>query len=413
MKISKKIFIILITTLLFASCNKDRQIKKVLNEIHEDEMIDAVKTFSYQSDSMSNFFIKKENGFIDYNSEFVESVNKITNLHKQYHNSKIIPRDSKEWETLTLYIKKPDGKKHPETICPYCSAEAKGYLEKDEVNWTDTYLYFLDIEKRKENLLELLKNDEMETLLLQLEKYLKTNKCFTDKKYENAIFKSEVGENIYSVIPTEQYLKIRKEIFDFHKNNCNYDMFNTSITDTLFYDEKTEKNFLCPICRLTQKKISENLITKENSSFPVYESDLYYWEKEGFATKIFLDYISTKEKEKLIASLPLYDSWTLDAKMRSGETKRKELDEKLVKVEGNIYSINNYSSDADEIEFTMMSGLPNIILPKSVTKDLNSGDYIIFIAKIKLTDDSYKYKFTDCEFVKKERNLYDSYFNYF
>jgi len=396
--------------LLFSSCGKDTEIRKILQDLHEEEIKESVDSF-YELDT---FFARDETGKIFYSKNFENIVIKIENLHKQYHNSEILPRDSEKWETLMYYVKNPDKKNHPSTVCPYCLAEAIGNLDTDEIDWGKTYLFSENIIKRQKELYQILKDDEMKELLSKFKNYLKTNKCFIDKETKNTILLSTVGNNKYSIISTTELNQFFIDMQSFHNNNCTYNLFGT-IADTLFYDSSFTRNeqISCPICQIAHKQQKENIFTKEDKNFSYSFFDLYFWEEDGFAYKIFSEYKSAKEKEKLIASLPLYDSWTLDSKMRSGEAKRKELDGKLVKVEGNIYSINNYSSDLDEIEFTMMSGLPSIVLPKTITKNLNSGDYIVFTAKIKLTDDSYKYKFTDCEFVKKERNINDSYFNFF
>ena len=81
----------------FISCGKDSKIKEILKETHEDEIKEAVESFDSLIHSINNFFYVDENGFIDYLPEYVDAVQKIGNLHKQYHNSELLPRDSEKW----------------------------------------------------------------------------------------------------------------------------------------------------------------------------------------------------------------------------------------------------------------------------------------------------------------------------
>ena len=281
----------------FISCGKDSKIKEILKETHEDEIKEAVESFDSLIHSINNFFYVDENGFIDYLPEYVDAVQKIGNLHKQYHNSELLPRDSEKWETLMYYVKNPDGKKHSGTVCPFCIAEALGKLEKDKLYWKETSLFEASIVERQEELYSLLKDDEMIDLLSQFEDYLATEKCFTDEPGKNCSFTVKVGNNEYGVLATKEYNQFMNKIRSFHDENCKYRLFS-SVANTLFFDSSLthRKKISCPICRIAHKKIEEKSFKKEDENFSYYTSDFYIWDKNEFADRLFTEYIKKQEK---------------------------------------------------------------------------------------------------------------------
>ena len=286
----------------FISCRKDSMIKEILKEIHEEEIKESVESFNSLSQTTDNFFCLTENGIIRYTPEYIDAVQKIGELHKQYHNSEVLPRDSEKWETLMFYVKNPDGKKHPGTVCPFCIAEAQGKLGVDELYWKETSLFENSIVKKQEELYELLKDDEMIDLLSQFKEYLETEKCFTDEISKNCNFSVRVGNNEYGILATKEYKQFMNKIVTFHDENCNYGFFS-NVADTLFYDSSLtqRKKISCPICRIAHKMIEEKTLKKEDNSFSYNNCDLYIWENNEFAGKLLNEYIKRQEKMKLPA----------------------------------------------------------------------------------------------------------------
>ncbi len=286
----------------FISCGKASEIKEILKETHEEEIKESVESFISLLQSTENFFYINEDGFISYSPEYISAVKKIGSLHKQYHNSEVLPRDSKKWETLMFYVKNPDGKKYPGTVCPFCIAEAQGKIGVDKLSWKYTSLFEVSIIERQEELYRLLKNDEMDDLLSQFEVYLQTEKCFTDEPDNNCIFSVKVGNNKYGVLATKEYNQFMNKIRNFHDENCKYELFS-NVADTLFYNSSLtqRKKISCPICRIAHKKIEDNLFKKEDENLTYYNSEFYIWDSNEFAGKHFTEYIKKEEKMKLPA----------------------------------------------------------------------------------------------------------------
>lgn len=286
----------------FISCGKDSMIKEILKETHEEEIKESVESFNSLSQTTDNFFYVTEYGFISYTPEYVDAVQKIERLHKEYHNSEVFPRDSEKWETLIFYVKNPDGKKHSGTVCPFCIAEAQGKLGVDELYWKETSLFENSIVKKQEELYELLKDDEMVDLLSQFKEYLETEKCFTDEPGKNCVFTVKIGNNKYGVLNTKEFNQYINKIRAFHDEHCNFGSFS-NVADTLFYDSSLtrRKKISCPICRIAHKMIEEKTYKKEDEEFSYYISELYFWDDNEFAGKLLNEYIQKQEKMKLPA----------------------------------------------------------------------------------------------------------------
>ena len=402
MFIKSKIFLLLLSLVLFIGCTSktDKQIQEMLNKCHEPEMRDAVNDYKAYYENGNSFFLRETDDYIYMRKEFSKTINGIKNLHDQYHNTEIIPRNSEEWN-LWMYYKKNENPKKSDflTSCPYCLAEEEG--KEDFNSWRNTYLFDYKIDQRLQDLLTLMENDEMKELLHELEEYLKTEECFSVKENKNWNFYCSYNGSNYYVNNTKKFKEINDAILSLHRNKHVFDLYKTVGKHFFYYygdaieqginsNEfnnyiNTNKIACCPLCYVRYQKMQDGSITEENQNFNCYETDYYYWKQDGFAYKIRDNYIEKKEEEKRIDEMPLQTLMKIKSYVDSNVITAKEMfDGKELKIRAQIFSV-----EKDRI---ILFGGPGIKLPVSELRELKSGQYITFLATMKFYDeydDSY------------------------
>lgn len=410
-----KIFLRVITicTIIFIlfGCSSKRineKIETIFEKTHEKDVREAVTNFENYS---GNYYIIKDDGFIVSDKLFLENIDRILNIHKEYHLSNIIPRDSSDWKNLMYY------KRHPEksndtskqlyiTQCPFCIAEEKGDLKVDEIDencWLKTDLFLWKIDERKEKLLSLMKDDEMAGIIAEYTKYLLTGECVSDKVLPNveSIISGNINSHKYYMYRTKLLNDFENRIDTFHETNHCIGWFKNA-GKTLFYQnsniEVNSSQFnqalgdaipYCPVCLLIGQKIQNGEVTSENRSISCSHTDYYYWLDNGFAVNCFKICAAEQEEKRIIeeqkkkiAAMPLYSMTTIDEEIRSNKiAARKKFDGQQIKVKGKILCV-----DEDKIE--LWEGGPYIFLKESELEKLKADQYITFIAKIKFFDTS-------------------------
>ena len=397
MKKIRNCFFWLICIIVISGCSSkiDKQIELLFEKTHEEDIRQALSDRMHRFTlGKEDYFVRDENNYIVYSPDYLKIIDNIENLHKEFHLSDKIPRNSNDWVTLLYYYKNPKrNKSHLITECPYCRAEADGELKIDEIDWSKTILspnsYI------KDSLLEFMKNDEMKKILADFQEYLKTEECFSDKETKNWLFYRTINGNKYYVNGTIKYNDYISKIINFHKKYHKYD-WNGKVAATLF--SRKEENLSwnkfffsaieggtissCPICLLIYQRVYSHGSDISNIDIEYSSSDFYIFQENGFGDVLFKQYYTRKEDEKKNSSMPLYSMTTIDEEIRSNKiAARKKFDGQQIKVKGKILCV-----DDDKIE--LWEGGPYIFLKESELEKLKADQYITFIAKMKLFDTS-------------------------
>lgn len=413
------------------------KIKDLFIENHEAELSEAISAYEDYYKTNENFFEKTESGEIIYADEFYSLITKISNLHNEYHNVERMPRDSENWNIWMYYNRNPIS--HPKlselsknliTKCPYCLAEEEGKLDAGELDWTKTSLFNYEISKRINELLILLKNDEMKNLLSEFQTYLKTEECFSEKENKNWSLYRTYDDNKYYVNKTEKLIAFDQEFRNFHTQHCHFYWFG-DVGKTILYSYKKSiksDSLLCPLCYYAIQSIEKGTIvndgTNTNPGFSYNFGDVYFngladnrifenycidkerekklaiqkkEEEERLAKKQEEERLAKLEEEKRIAAMPLYTVTQIETEVTSNlMTAKKKFEGQQVKVRDEIFSV-----DEEKISFYWC--LEDVYLPRSELEQLHKNQYITFLATIKFSDrDISGFHFENCKIIKVE-----------
>lgn len=331
----------------------DKKITKQFEKYHEEDMKTAVAAFHTYVDTTEKFYSLNQDEII-ISEEFTNKVNNILTLHNEHHNHEALPRDSEEWNTWMHYKKEPNPKKTKDflTVCPFCLAEEDGKLKEDN-SWVDTNLFTYKIDKRINDLLVLMKNEEIKGLLQELENHFESKAPFSETNSSNKIIGMEHNENKYYVLLTPKYREIRNKIKEIHDNFHKFYAFDPSLVDTIFhYKEITSNRYLdtsnpitcCPVCVVRDDKIQDGSFTEDMESLSWQHTDEYIWKQGNFATTLFDKYAMQRSEEKKVAAekrriqqMPITTMEDIYSYFRKGESHaHSELRGKQVKVRASV-----------------------------------------------------------------------------
>lgn len=388
----------------------DKKITKQMEAFHEEDMKAALVAFQEYMDNTESFYTMSEQG-IKTIEEFSNHINTIENLHNEYHNTEILPRDSEEWATWMTYERERDFNKSQThlTVCPFCLAEERNKT-KEKITWLDTSLFTYNVDKRINNILTLLKDEQMKVPLQEMKEYLATQKAFSKTEKSNWITSKQFkGYNFYALL-TPEYKTIREKMGKLHAENHLFSSFDEHITNTIFYyKDAVQKKYLdttkpitcCPICIVIDDKIRDGSFTKDMESISWTYSEEYMWEVGNFAQNLLAAY-SVEEGKKLHAvaekkqleEMPIMTMDDIYTYFRKGESYAKsELRGKRVKIKASVVMTDGKKA--------FIGDMYPVILPQKDYNQLYGRDFpeITFIGTIFINDQIMEgaIGFRDCQ----------------